>query len=311
MKKSYKPYSRITASATNYENKTLKITDNLNIKRDEDGFEDVDAFWPAAESLLGNTTMEEIINEENKENIEISINKDNEELSLNKDNNEELSLNINNNNNNKDNNEELSLNNNSNDNELSLNINNSNDNINNNKDNEELSLNINNNIINNDDFIPINSTELKGDFLDFSTEIDLISNETNNNKIGEKSDKQMTRLKFSRNRTKQIKENKKKHNHFIDINHVKEKRNKLTFLKATNTCAFYRLSLNREGKAEEEENSTNLEVFLVTGNLEVKLNRKIFRAKRGDSFTIEKGDSYEMVSKSVNGTEVMMVYTFE
>lgn len=57
MKKTFKPMARTEKASHVYKKKTLNVTDDLNIKHDEDNLENVDEYWNAAASVLGNSTI--------------------------------------------------------------------------------------------------------------------------------------------------------------------------------------------------------------------------------------------------------------
>lgn len=60
MRKTYKPIARAEQVAQIFKKKTLAVTDNLNIKQDADNLENVDEYWSAAASVIGNRTIDSI-----------------------------------------------------------------------------------------------------------------------------------------------------------------------------------------------------------------------------------------------------------
>lgn len=93
MRKTYKPIARTEKAAQIYRKKTLAVTDNLNINHDEDDIEDLDEYWQAAQSVIGNRTIDSlddtVITEQsdtlfNIKNIRKSLKPENNNLGSNK-----------------------------------------------------------------------------------------------------------------------------------------------------------------------------------------------------------------------------------
>ncbi|KAI4291013.1 hypothetical protein PAPHI01_0287 [Pancytospora philotis] len=58
IKKTFKPMARAEKASHMYKKKTLNLTDDLNIKHDADDLENVDEYWDAAASVIGNETVD-------------------------------------------------------------------------------------------------------------------------------------------------------------------------------------------------------------------------------------------------------------
>lgn len=330
MRKTYKPLARVEKTSHVFGRKTLNVNDYLDIKVDDDNIENVDDYWSTAASVIGNSTIESMDNESTTEPSDTLFNIQNIRKSIRNDSK-----------NDKETAEEIykqSIENNSKKAKLTKIVTSSDDeslikimddtivtepangsivkdsdvgfDLDPRFDDTDNSVHSNNELkenVTNEQHIQLKNNIKGEDMLKTFTQIQQPTKETTNQDDSVNSTERK-RIQGHNPSSNPSKKSTKKHEVEIGEAEIKPKNNIVSPVVSSDTFDVATMSLDYLAFVENHKTENPFSIFVINGIVEIKVNKKIHRAKKGTVVVVEKDDVYSIDCVSRSGSVLLLTY---